>query len=226
MEKLTKVHIEQMAKEVMDFLIENDLSIDVSIYYNGKKMKNDYTWKNGEYEHNIIVQDGFNPHDYFEWAAHNHILSMSFEGALYDAINYSGYKMNEFEVIFNKYGLYYELGNAWNLTAYPIYNELEVEYTVYEEPKEKICLISHSNAPYDLQIIMDKWYWWSMMHGDAGSCVLGAGFNFDWNGDEYFMPAQSPYQGSISWESCKDDVKKLLEEIGATNIEYDWGNMD
>jgi len=26
----------------------------------------------------------------------------------------------ELTAIFRKYGLYYELGNAWNLTAYPL----------------------------------------------------------------------------------------------------------
>lgn len=227
MKKLTKTLIEQMAKEIMDFLIANDLSYDVAIYYNNKRMYNDYNWVGGKYVDNIIIKDDYNPHDYFEYAAHNHILSMSFEGALYNSINYNGYKIEEFDKIFEKYGVYYELGNSWNLTSYVINDETEVEYTVYSRPQERIYLYSNvSNTPHDIKVIMDKWYCWSTLEGDGGSCVLGAGFNFEFNGDEYFMPAQSPHQGSLSWEAHKDDVQRLLEEIGATNIRYDWGNMD
>ena len=51
---------------------------------------------------------------------------MTFEGPLYEALNYGGYDENpwqteeELTAIFRKYGLYYELGNAWNLTAVPL----------------------------------------------------------------------------------------------------------
>lgn len=227
MKKLTKVLIEQMAKEIMDFLVANELSYDVTIYYNNKKMCNDYGWNGDAHEDKITIKEGYNPHDYFEYAANKHILSMSFEGALYRSINYTGRKIDELDTIFHKYGVYYELGNAWNLTTYVIDDKTEVEYTIYEQPKEKIYLYGHlKDIPNELKIIMEKWYWWSMLEGDSGSCVLGAGFNFEWNDEEYFMPAQSPYQGSISWEASKDKVKQMLEEIGATNIRYDWGNMD
>lgn len=228
MEKLTKTLIEQMAKEVMDYLIENELSHDVCIYYNNKKMKNDYDWHNDDAPANIVIQEGYDPHDYFEWAAHNHILSMSFEGPLYQAINYGTYDIEGLDHIFNKYGVYYELGNMWNLTAYPINDDMEIEYTVYEEPKEvkDIYLWDKDGAPVELQVIMQKWYELSARVGDIGSCVVGAGFKFEWNGDEYFMSACSPYQGSISWENPKDEIKRMLEDIGATNISYNWGSMD
>ena len=39
MNKLTKQNIEQLAKEVMDWLIRNELDMDVSIYYNNQKMQ-------------------------------------------------------------------------------------------------------------------------------------------------------------------------------------------
>ena len=227
MKKLTKALIEQMAKEIMDFLVANELSYDVCIYYNNKKMKNDYQWNGDKFVNNVVVLDGYNPHDYFDYAAHDHILSMSFEGALYDSMNYSGHKVDKLEAIFSKYGVYYELGNAWNLTVYPINDDMEVEYTLYDKPKEKIELYrSSQDIPYELREIMDKWHWWSMLEGDKGSCVIGAGFNFEWNGDEYFMCAQSPYQGSLSWEANIDKVRALLENIGATNIKYNWGVMD
>ena len=80
--------------------------------------------------------------------------------------------------------------------------------------------------PIQLKNIMDMWYELSKNTGDIGSCVLGAGFKFEWNGDEYFMSAQSPYQGSISWEKHIDVVKQALENIGATEIYYNWGRID
>jgi hypothetical protein len=58
---------------------------------------------------------------------------MSFEGGLYDCINYgNGGVYDKLQNIFDNYGLYFELGNAWNLTAYPTNDDLEVEYTIYE----------------------------------------------------------------------------------------------
>ena len=231
MAKLTKQNIEQLANEVMDWLIRNELDMDVSIYYNNQKMQHKYHF-NKDYD---IIDDGISiekdvdPHQITQWAAHDHILTMTFEGGLYSLLNYNGGKLEtEFENLFNKYGLYYELGEAWNLTCYPIYNELEVEYTVYEKPQPTIYLYRYdtSNNPPELQKIMDIWYEWSSTVGDEGSCVLGAGFKFKWQGKKYFMCACSPYQGSISWEKYKDTIKVLLEDVGAENIYYEWGNMD
>lgn len=74
--------------------------------------------------------------------------------------------------------------------------------------------------------IAQTWFDLSEKVGDKGSCVLGAGFHFKYDGVPYFMPAQSPWQGSISWETNKDVVEKMLTDAGATDIWYEWGNMD
>lgn len=88
MKTLTKANIEIMAKEIMEFLEENNARDSVSIYYNNKVVRSKvqydvmgeyYTWKE---------EAGVDPHYYFEYAAYDHILSMSFEGTLYDDINY------------------------------------------------------------------------------------------------------------------------------------------
>ena len=78
----------------------------------------------------------------------------------------------------------------------------------------------------ELRTIMDAWYTLSEAEGDKGSCVIGAGFNFTWNDDDYFMNACSPYQGSISWEAHKEAIRLMLQGIGAESISYDWGRMD
>lgn len=53
-----------------------------------------------------------------EFIRDNHELDKSFEGTLYDILN--NHDMFVLQDLFSKYGLYYELGNAWNLSAYPI----------------------------------------------------------------------------------------------------------
>lgn len=230
MKTLTKTNIEELANEIIGFLERSGLASDVSIYFNNKVMRS-----RGEYDDDYnyipkwVTTENVNPHDYFEYCAYDHILSMSFEGPLYDVLNYTFGKMEEkFRAIFDKYGLYYEFGNAWNLSAYLSDDDIEVEYTKYEQPKRTIYLYrgDREENPSELQTIMDGWYELSKEVGNKGSCVLGAGFEFEWSDNKYFMPACSPYQGSISWETHKDGVQRALENIGAVNIYYKWGNMD
>ena len=229
MNKITKADIERLANEIKAFLEAYQIANSVSIYYNGNviRSKTEYDLEYNE-TYSWVKTNGIDPHDYFEYAAYEHILSMSFEGGLYDVLNYSGgSKMDKFMKIFEKYGLYYELGNAWNLTCYLISDDTEVEYTYYEEPKETNYLYNgvFSN-PTELQNIMEIWFDLSKKEGEGGSCVLGAGFEFEWKGEKYFMPAQSPWQGSLSWEEHKDVIHKMLEDVGATEIYYNWGRMD
>lgn len=228
MKKLTRIDIELFAVDIMCYLTENDLDSDVCIYFNNKRIRHEYDWRTLNPKPEFIVEYNMSPFDYFEYANHEHILSMSFEGPLYDELNYTcGKKTDGLEKIFKKYGVYWELGNAWNLSAYPIDDDMEIEFTAYELPKEKIDLYMWDrNVPTPLHEIMDKWYALSKQEGDKGSCVIGAGFNFTWNEDDYFMCACSPYQGSISWETSREEIRKMLEEIGATDIIYDWGRMD
>jgi len=234
MSKITKKDIERLANEIISFLEAYGIADSVSIYYNGNvvrsKTENVWDWGNSEYKakYTWVKTYDVDPHDYFEYAAYDHILSMSFEGGLYDVLNYiGGSKMYMFMNIFRKYGLFYELGNAWNLSCHRIEDDTEIEYTYYEEPKKKIYLYNGDSLnPSELQNIMDVWYDLSKREGDKGCCVLGAGFKFKWRDDKYFMPACSPWQGSLSWESHKDVIHKMLEEVGATEIYYEWGRID
>lgn len=229
MKTFTKTNIEEFAKEIISFLNKEKLASDVSIYFNNKVIRDRGTWDD---DYNYIPKwettENVNPHDYFEYCAYDHILSMSFEGPLYEVLNYTfGRKEKEFNAIFEKWGLYFELGNMWNLSAYLRDDDVEVEYTKYERPKQVIRLyFGNFLNPRELDDIMMTWYNLSKEVGDKGSCVLGAGFEFEWMGDKYFMPACSPYQGSISWETHKDEVQKMLKNVGATAIYYKWGNMD
>lgn len=123
--RLTEEQIEQLAVEIRQFLIDNQLWQDVDIYFNGKCFTT-HDKEDGGYYYNdpdhLIVLENENPRDHFDYVAEDHVLSMAFEGPLYMLINYPDYQkmLNEFNHIFEKYGLYYELGDAWNLSCYYI----------------------------------------------------------------------------------------------------------
>lgn len=109
--KISKKELDKFAFEIIDFLKQKDMARSTRVYWNGRC----YDGDNDSFIENI------DPKDYFEFVGP--YLSMSFEGDLYDVINYayeSGYEILEqkFSAIFDKYGFYYELGDAWNLSAY------------------------------------------------------------------------------------------------------------
>ena len=124
--KPTKAQIENLAKEIRQYLLDREMWSDIRIYFNGKAFATDD--REGHYYYNdpdhLVVLEDEDPHTYTEYAGD--ILTMTFEGPLYEVLNYGGYGKNPWQVkeeltaIFRKYGLYYELGNAWNLTACPL----------------------------------------------------------------------------------------------------------
>lgn len=117
----------QLARAIDKFLSKHRLWGDCFIYVNGKRFSRDVKTDD---EFNVIssklyVEEDMDPRDYFEWVG-DKFLCMSFEGQLYNVLNYydddliPGYDdklVGELESIFEKYGRYYELGNAWNLAA-------------------------------------------------------------------------------------------------------------
>ena len=107
------------AKDVAKWLAKHEIQEDTSIYVDHKRYSVD---KDG----NLVYDIDAEPRAYFEFAGD--FLSMSFEGPLYDILNHyddfvPGYdekREAELSKIFEKYGKYYELGNAWNLSLYSI----------------------------------------------------------------------------------------------------------
>lgn len=122
---LTKKQTEQLATEIFNWLVDNELWVDVCIYFNGKRWStHDAELKEFCYNERRYFEDEAEPKNYFEYVREPNILSMSFEGVLYDVLNgyvYGWVKLEEeFSKILDKYGLYYELGNAWNLSCYEL----------------------------------------------------------------------------------------------------------
>lgn len=122
---LTAEQTEQLAKDIFNWLVDHEMWIDVHIYFNGK------CWSTNSKDHTEFCYNErryfeyeADPKNYFEYVAEPNILSMSFEGSLYEVLNgyVAGWTKLEakFRKIFEKYGLYFELGHAWNLTCYEI----------------------------------------------------------------------------------------------------------
>lgn len=108
--------VERLAQEIYDVLLNNRMWMDISIYYNGKRMS---TSSGNQYRYNgePFIEEGVSPKDYFQYCGN--ILSMSFEGPLYEAINYKGGPVvDQLEEVFGRHGLHHEMGDAWNLSLY------------------------------------------------------------------------------------------------------------
>lgn len=115
-----------LAIDIYEWCKKHDLWGDNIIYFDGKAWSNSSKWGNVEGKKiadDLYEYDDKNPKDYFEYV-NPKTISMSFEGSLNHVLNgytYGWAKLEEqFSNLFKKYGLYYELGNSWNLSAYKI----------------------------------------------------------------------------------------------------------
>lgn len=108
--------VTQLVSDLVEYLKSVGCLADVCFFYGGRRKFFDSA---GE---QAVEDDEEDPRSYFEYVANPHILSMSFEGGLHAILN--GYTDPRFETqfsnILSKYGLFYELGDAWNLTVFPI----------------------------------------------------------------------------------------------------------
>lgn len=110
--------IERLRLEIVALLAKNEVIGDVNFYCNNKRYKYDYSG-------NCTIEEDIDVTEYLEYC-NPETLSMTFEGDFYSIINYDyGYAfgaqiIDKFNTILKKYGLYFEQGNAWNLSLYPI----------------------------------------------------------------------------------------------------------
>lgn len=95
---------EKFVEELENFLANNSCAEDVFIYHDGKRSH--YTGSSW------VSEDGYNPRDVSKYM--NGVVNMTFEGAFYEIIN----DYWDFEELLKNHGLWYELGNAWNMAIY------------------------------------------------------------------------------------------------------------
>ena len=118
--------MELLAKDIYKWCTKKCLWGDNIIYFNGKAWSSSPEWsgiQGKQIAENLYEYEEKNPKDYFEYGNPD-TLSMSFEGPLYHVLNayVKGWTKLEaqFAKLFEKYGLYYEMGYAWSLSAYEI----------------------------------------------------------------------------------------------------------
>ena len=225
---LTKKKIENLALRILSTLEKKELASDLSIYFNNKRIsiKTKYTDEGVKYER--VEEEDINPHDYLTYCPYKHIISISTEGELYTQLNYgSGQFPKVLEDLFKKIGIYYERGESWNLSFYPIDDDMKVEYTEYEEPPKVIYAYYNKRYiyPEEIRIVMEAWHALSKKTGDIGGCVIGAYLKFKFEGDIYRMSPCSPYQGEGSWTPYVDMISTFLRNLGATEIKWNPGHL-
>lgn len=117
---LKKEQIDELADKIYQLFKKNDMWMDSRIYFNGGCIDNKDEDGHYHYDGSVYYHPNMNPRDYFDYVNPDHILSMSFEGPIYHMFNYNEYRpvLRKFNSLLARYGLCYELGNAWNLSCY------------------------------------------------------------------------------------------------------------
>lgn len=125
---MKKIDTYALAMDIVKWCKKNRCWMDITIYFDGKAWSTSENWswsdntRGKEIGYRLYEYANRNPKDYFSTVNEPNILSMSFEGELYSIIH--GHRSGSTELrrqfadIFGKYGLYYSIGDAWNLTAY------------------------------------------------------------------------------------------------------------
>jgi len=121
-----KTHAEKMKKltiEIAEFLQKRDMFTMINIYSNNTRFSSDPAGNSSpettKYGAVYVTKDC----DVTEIIEYNNpeTITMTFEGPLNHALNYESAKTeNALQKLFNKYGLFFEMGYAWSLAAYKI----------------------------------------------------------------------------------------------------------
>lgn len=117
--------MELLAKELYEWCIKNNLWGDNILYFNNKAWASIDEWcndKGKQIGYRLYEYEYRNPRVYFSGG--NSAFACSFEGALNHVLNghTSGYikLYNQFNGMFEKYGLTFIMNNSWNGNAYKL----------------------------------------------------------------------------------------------------------
>ena len=104
----------RVTQAISKWLVANDLHDDVRIYFNDRA----YSFKDdGE----ITRRSDIKGSTYFHYA-NDDTVSVSFEGPLYEVLNFyhprSAELHEQFMNLVDEHGFWFEMGNHWNLSLY------------------------------------------------------------------------------------------------------------
>lgn len=116
---------ERFAMKIIEWLARRELWYEVAIYVNGKcysadgydKTKNPVRLQTPKDGVTYYATDVTDPTVIVEYANPD-LITMTFEGPLYQALNYDSDTEQAFMDLFDRHGLYFEYGYAWSLSAY------------------------------------------------------------------------------------------------------------
>lgn len=123
-EDITPDNMKCVAIELIDFLHKNKLWENTCIYVADEawysESHSDSTEHNTNKNTTYFVKSNIDVVDYLGEYCNPETISITFEGPLYHKINYHDYDFLQklTKKFLNKYGLYFELGHAWSMTAY------------------------------------------------------------------------------------------------------------
>lgn len=110
--------LKDLAFEIAELITEYNVDQDVAIYFNDVRLQC-FTTNDKE---GWVLEEGFKGSEYTKYA-NDDTITMTFEGPLYSIMNcyiISDNFFDDFDNLLKEYGYYYELGNAWNLSLYPL----------------------------------------------------------------------------------------------------------
>lgn len=125
----TDFAVKNILLDLVTWLVKNNCWDDVYIYINNRRYaadnygkydySMDYSPKGNLDNVKMYVKEDIKASDYIEYA-NDDTVTITFDGSnLYDIMNYEGYAKAEPELtkIFEKYHMYFEMGDAWNIVG-------------------------------------------------------------------------------------------------------------
>lgn len=220
--KYTKKDIEKLSGKVFRWASTNRCGKDFGVFYNGKLKSWHYDFDIGKY---VKVTKDCNPLDHCEYFSEKFIGGMWYDGQVYEIINGWSKKFDKLNDILQEYGLYFEHCDSCHGEFVPIDDIDDYEYTVFFREKP-IWLHRPNDAPTEIADIMNEYYEMSKAVGDIGACTIGEYIEFRYEDKLYRMSPQTPYQGEQSWREPLPEVRRMLVNVGATEIHVNYGRLD
>lgn len=126
---MTRQIIEELRLKIVRLLAKYDCLVDCTIYANNTRWIYGYTFSDdySEMTTTTKIEENVDVSEYLEYCNPD-TISIAFDGSpLYEVMNHHNTSVEnpekliaEFNALCKEYGLYFDLGNSWNLSLYEI----------------------------------------------------------------------------------------------------------